>query len=112
MLHLQFEDRDRLKKRLDVLGRKIAQQIAMAADLLKEVKPVVYYMSIFRNLGVFFCMLIIVIGLLFYSQLLAIMVGLLIFVVYIYKQVDDWYRKNRLKRIVQQNREIQYLENR
>lgn len=112
MLHLQFEDRDRLKKRLDLLGRKIAQQIAMATDLLKEVKPIVYYMSIFRNLGVFFCMLIIVIGVLFYSQLLAFLVGLLIFIVYIYKQVDDWYRRNRLKRIIQRNHEVQYLENR
>lgn len=112
MLHLQFEDKGRLKQRLDLLGRKIAQQIAMAADLLKEVRPIVYYMSIFRNLGVFFCLLIILIGLLFYSQVLAALVGLLAFIVYIYKRIDDWYRRNRLKSIMQRNRDVQYLESR
>jgi len=109
ILHLQFEDKDRLKRRLELLSRKIAQQIAMGTDLLKEVQPVVYYMSIFRNLGVFFCLMIIMLGLLFYSQVLTMLVGILAFIVYIYKRIDDWYRRNRLKSIIQRNRDIQHL---
>lgn len=108
ILHLQFEDKERLKQRLELLSRKIAQQILMASDLLKEVQPVVYYMSIFRNLGVFFCLMIIMLGLLFYSQVLTMLVGFLAFVVYIYKRIDDWYRRNRLKSIIQRNKDIQY----
>lgn len=108
ILHLQFEDKERLKQRLELLSRKIAQQITMATELLKEVQPVVYYMSIFRNLGVFFCLMIIMLGLLFYSQVLTMLVGILAFFVYVYKRVDDWYRRNRLKSILQRNRDIHY----
>lgn len=112
MLHLEFENKTRLKNRLDFLSKKIAQQITIASDLLKEVKPIVYYMSIFRNLGVIFFLLIIIIGLLFYSQVLAVMVGFLAFLVYVYKRIDDWYRRNRLRNIIQRNREVQFLEER
>ncbi|MCU0391942.1 MAG: hypothetical protein MUE81_12555 [Thermoflexibacter sp.] len=112
MLHLEFEDKARLKNRLEVLSKKIALQITMATDLLKEVKPIIYYMSIFRNLGVIFFLGIIIIGLLFYSQVLALMVACLSFLVYVYKRIDDWYRRNRLKRIIQQNLDVQYLEGR
>ena len=109
MLYMQFDDREVFRNRLEVLNRKIAQQINAAASLVKEVRPIVQYMSFFRNLGVLFFLVIIILGLLFYSSVIAGFVTFLSFMVYVYKQIDDWYRKNRLRQIISENQEAHYL---
>jgi hypothetical protein len=100
VLHLQFENIPRFKQRLEYLGNKIDHQIKVAVALIAEVKPVVYYMSLFRNLGVLLFLVIIILSLLFFSSEIALVAALLVMGVFVYKRTDDWYRKRRLARII------------
>jgi hypothetical protein len=100
VLHLQFENIPRFKQRLEQLSQRIEQQMKVANALIVQVKPVVYYMGLFRNLGVFLFLVIIIISLLFFSHEIALFAAAMVFVVYIYKQFDDWYRKRRLAQIL------------
>jgi hypothetical protein len=100
VLHLQFENIPRFKQRLDQLSQRIEQQMKVAHALLDQVKPVVYYMGLFRNLGVFLFLIIIIISLLFFSNEIAITAAVMVLSVYVYKRLDDWYRKRRLTQIL------------
>lgn len=100
VLHLQFENIPRFKQRLEQLSQRIDQQIKVANALIAEVKPVVYYMGLFRNVGVFLFLVIIIISLLFFSNEIALFAAAMVFIVYIYKRFDDWYRKRRLAQIL------------
>jgi hypothetical protein len=99
LLHIQFENIPRFKQRLEFLGMRIEQQVRIATELLKEVGPVVYYMSLFRNLGVMGFLAIIVTSLLFFSNVIAGLVAFLAVMVYVSKEIDDWYRRRRLEQI-------------
>jgi hypothetical protein len=105
VLHLQFENIPRFKQRLDQLSQRIEQQMKVAHALLDQVKPVVYYMGLFRNLGVFLFLIIIIISLLFFSNEIAITAAVMVLSVYVYKRLDDWYRKRRLTQILARDRE-------
>ncbi|TAE02573.1 MAG: hypothetical protein EAZ97_02475, partial [Bacteroidetes bacterium] len=103
-LYLQFEESEKIRRRLEVLSRKIDQQIVIARELLLEVKPIVYYMSMFRNLGVSGFLIIILTSLFFFDASIAFFFAIVAAMVYIYKQIDDWYRKTRLQSILSKER--------
>ena len=105
MLHLQFDQSLKLRRRLEILSKKIEEQIRISNQLLKEAKPIVGYMSFFRNLGVLMFLIIIITSLLFFDFSLAVSAAFLAVAVYLYKEFDDWYRSRRLKTIMQHQQE-------
>jgi len=105
MLHLQFEKNRTYRKRLESLSAKIEKQVRVAQELLLEVKPVVAYMSLFRNLGVLMFLVIIITSLIFFDFRIALFFGFLCLMVYAYKQFDDWYRQRRLRSIIEKHQE-------
>ncbi len=107
ILKLQSPHNTLLDKRLLVLNRKISQLVLQAADLIKEVKPVISYMSFLRNMGVLFFLFIIITSLLFFNTTVAIFFGAMSLTAYVYKQFDTWYRQKRMQRIINQHQGIQ-----
>ncbi len=107
ILKLQSPHNTLLDKRLLVLNRKISQLVLQAADLIKEVKPVISYMSFLRNMGVLFFLFIIITSLLFFNTTIAIFFGAMSLTAYVYKQFDTWYRQKRMQRIINQHQGIE-----
>lgn len=107
ILKLQSPHNTLLDKRLLVLNRKISQLVLQAADLIKEVKPVISYMSFLRNMGVLFFLFIIITSLLFFNTTVAIFFGAMSLTAYVYKQFDTWYRQKRMQRIINQHQGIE-----
>ncbi len=105
MLHLQFEKNRAYRNRLILLSAKIEKQVAVAQELIREVKPVVAYMSLFRNLGVLMFLVIISTSLIFFDFRIALFFGFMCLMVYLYKQFDDWYRQRRLRSIIEKHKE-------
>ncbi|GEM_PF-2092788 len=105
MLHLQFEKNRTYRKRLESLSARIEKQVRVAQELLLEVRPVVAYMSLFRNLGVLMFLVIIITSLIFFDFRIALFFGFLCLMVYAYKQFDDWYRQRRLRSIIEKHQE-------
>ncbi len=106
ILKLQAPHNTLLDKRLIVLNRKISQLVLQAADLIKEIKPVISYMSFLRNMGVLFFLFIIITSLLFFNNTVAIFFGVMALSAYMYKQFDTWYRQKRMQRIINQHQGI------
>jgi hypothetical protein len=103
ILKLQSPHNTLLDKRLLVLNRKISQLVLQAADLIKEIHPVIAYMSFLRNMGVLFFLFIIITSLLFFNTTVAIFFGAMSLTAYVYKQFDTWYRQKRMQRIINQH---------
>lgn len=107
ILKLQSPQNTLLDKRLLVLNRKISQLVLQAADLIKEVKPVISYMSFLRNMGVLFFLFIIITSLLFFNTTVAMFFGAMSLTAYVYKQFDTWYRQKRMQRIINQHQGVE-----
>ncbi len=107
ILKLQAPQNMLLNKRLIVLNRKISQLVLQAADLIKEINPVIAYMSFLRNMGVLFFLFIIITSLLFFNTAVAIFFGAMSLTAYVYKQFDTWYRQKRMQRIINQHQGVQ-----
>ncbi len=106
ILKLQSPHNSLLDKRLLVLNRKISQLVLQAADLIKEIHPVIAYMSFLRNMGVLFFLFIIITSLLFFNTTVAIFFGAMSLSAYVYKQFDTWYRQKRMQRIINQHQGV------
>lgn len=103
LLRLQnFGNADYLDDRLYMLATKINRMVFQAHKLIEELMPVAAYMSLFRNLGVVMFLLIVLTGLLFFHKTIAVFFTFLALTAYIYKRLDDWYRKKRMSRIIEQ----------
>ncbi len=82
------EVQENLRRRLKSLGLKIAQYLDRAADLLSQTRPILIYMSLFRNLGVITFILILITSSLFFSKTLATIFLIFSIVAYVYEYVD------------------------
>ncbi len=100
ILYLQDDSNSILRKRLEKLGEKIEKQLTISRDLLSEVVPVIQTMGFFRNIGVFIFLIIIITSLIFFDNNTAIFFTVLSLLIYLYKQIDDWYRKIKLEAII------------
>jgi hypothetical protein len=108
LLRIQnFGNAEYLDDRLVMLANKINRSIVQAHKLIEELNPVAAYMSLFRNLGVLMFLLIIITSLLFFHTTIAAFFVFLALMAYIYKRLDDWYRKKRMTQIIAHNEKAQ-----
>ncbi|KOY85356.1 hypothetical protein AD998_03585 [bacterium 336/3] len=77
-----------LHQRLQSLGAKINQYLERANILLSQTRPILIYMSLFRNLGVIMFIFILITSSLFFSKSLAMIFLTCSIVAYIYEYVD------------------------
>jgi len=77
-----------LRRRLQSLGIKINQYLERANELLTKARPILVYMSVFRNLGVITFIFILITSSLFFSKTLAFIFLLFSIVAYVYEYVD------------------------
>lgn len=77
-----------LRRRLQSLGIKISQYLKRANELLEKAKPILVYMSVFRNLGVIMFILILITSSLFFSKTLAFIFLVFSIIAYVYEYVD------------------------
>ncbi|MCU0438402.1 MAG: hypothetical protein MUC49_10815 [Raineya sp.] len=77
-----------LRKRLQSLGLKINQYLERANILLSQTRPILIYMSLFRNLGVIMFIFILITSSLFFSKSLAMIFLIFSIVAYIYEYID------------------------
>lgn len=77
-----------LRRRLQSLGLKINQYLDRANELLDKAKPILVYMSVFRNLGVIMFIFILITSSLFFSKTLAFIFLMFSIVAYVYEYVD------------------------
>lgn len=77
-----------LRRRLQSLGIKINQYLERANELLDKAKPILVYMSVFRNLGVIMFIFILITSSLFFSKTLAFIFLMFSIVAYVYEYVD------------------------
>lgn len=110
ILYLQDDNNTILRKRLEKLGEKIEKQITISRDLLSEVIPVIQTMGFFRNIGVFIFLIIIITSLVFFDTNTAMFFSVLSLLIYLYKQIDDWYRKIKLEAIILRHSETSEKE--
>jgi len=82
------EVQENLRRRLKSLGLKIGQYLDRAADLLSQTRPILIYMSLFRNLGVISFIFILITSSLFFSKTLATIFLVFSIVAYVYEYVD------------------------
>lgn len=77
-----------LRKRLQNLGLKINQYLERAGTLLSQTRPILIYMSLFRNLGVISFIFILITSSLFFSRSLAMIFLIFSIVAYVYEYID------------------------
>jgi hypothetical protein len=77
-----------LRRRLQSLGIKINQYLERANELLDKAKPILVYMSVFRNLGVIMFIFILITSSLFFSKTLAFIFLMFSIIAYVYEYVD------------------------
>ena len=77
-----------LRRRLQSLGMKINQYLERANELLDKARPILVYMSVFRNLGVIMFIFILITSSLFFSKTLAFIFLIFSVVAYVYEYVD------------------------
>ena len=99
-----------LNERLLVLHNKISRNVFQARKLIREILPVIRYMSLFRNLGVLLFLAIIISGLLFFHKTIAFFFMFLAAMAFVYKRIDDWYRKKRIVGILGQQSPLDELD--
>jgi len=77
-----------LHQRLQSLSNKISQYLERANILLSQTRPILIYMSLFRNLGVIMFIFILITSSLFFSKSLAMIFLIFSIVAYVYEYVD------------------------
>lgn len=102
ILSLQMEAdspmQQNLERRLNALDKSIQSRIEKAKEFSLQTKPIVFYMSLFRNLGVFTFILVLVTSSLFFSRDLATIFLIFSVLAYAYEGIDGWLRRRRLSR--------------
>lgn len=81
-----------LGRRLKGLEIKISNNINKAKALLDQTRPILIYMSVFRNMGVITFMSILITSCLFFSTTLATIFLVFSMVAYAYESLDTWVR--------------------
>ncbi len=81
-----------LGRRLKGLEIKISNNISKAKALLDQTRPILIYMSVFRNMGVVTFMSILITSCLFFSTTLATIFLVFSMIAYAYESLDTWVR--------------------
>ena len=81
-----------LGRRLKGLEIKISNNINKAKALLDQTRPILIYMSVFRNMGVVTFMAILITSCLFFSTTLATIFFMFSVIAYAYESLDTWVR--------------------
>ncbi len=77
-----------LRRRLQSLSQKIKQYVDRANELMEKARPILVYMSLFRNLGVITFIFILITSCIFFSETLAFIFLLFSIVAYVYEYID------------------------
>lgn len=77
-----------LRRRLQSLSFKINQYVERANELMEKARPILVYMSLFRNLGVITFIFILITSCIFFSETLAFIFLLFSIVAYVYEYID------------------------
>lgn len=77
-----------LRRRLQSLSIKINQYVERANELMEKARPILLYMSLFRNLGVITFIFILITSCIFFSETLAFIFLIFSIIAYVYEYVD------------------------
>lgn len=104
LLNFSFQTTDQKtidlqEEKLKELKPKISQATFYAEQSMKDLVPVVRYMSVFRNLGVISFLLILITSALWVSRFLAIVFTVLSLLAYVYPFLDKLIRDRKLSSI-------------
>ncbi len=95
--------KDNLEKRLTALSKAINMRIERAEEFTLQTKPIVFYMTLLRNSGVFTFILILITSSLFFSTTLATIFLVFSVMAYIYESLDGRLRVRRVRKAVDVN---------
>jgi len=102
-LRLQVVDNEvveqNLERRLNILDHAIERNIVKVKLFRNQTKPIVLYMTVLRNMGVFTFILILITSSLFFSRSLATIFVVLAILAYAYESMDSWLRLRRVRGI-------------
>ncbi len=87
-----------IRNRLQKLKDKISTAVYHAEESFRDLRPIVNYMWVFRNLGLISFLLILITGALWVSPILAILFASLSVLAYVYSELDSWIRTRSLKK--------------
>ena len=97
-LVLQGHDAAKLRDRLKTLKQKITEAVYHAEESFRDLRPIVNYMWVFRNLGLISFLLILITGALWVSPILAAIFTSLSILAFAYSALDTWIRTRSLKK--------------
>jgi uncharacterized membrane protein YciS (DUF1049 family) len=95
---LQGSDEVKVNNRLKILKKKITDAVYHAEESFRDLRPIVNYMWVFRNLGLISFLLILITGALWVSPILAILFATLSVLALVYSALDTWIRTRSLEK--------------
>ncbi len=95
---LQGHDEAKVRHRLTILKEKITVALYHAEESFRDLRPIVNYMWVFRNLGLISFLLILITGALWVSPILAILFTSLAVLAFVYSALDTWIRTRSLEK--------------
>lgn len=95
---LQGHDEVKIRNRLEILKKKISDAVYHAEESFRDLRPIVNYMWVFRNLGLISFLLILITGALWVSPILAILFTTLSVLALVYSALDTWIRTRSLEK--------------
>jgi hypothetical protein len=95
---LQGHDESKVRNRLEILKKKISEAVYHAEESFVDLRPIVNYMWVFRNLGLISFLLILITGALWVSPILAFLFTTLSVLALVYAALDTWIRTRSLEK--------------
>ena len=87
-----------ITNRLQILKNKISNAVYHAEESFRDLRPIVNYMRVSRNLGLVSFLIILITGALWVSAILAILFTSLSILAYVYTALDSWIRTRSLEK--------------
>lgn len=95
---LQGHDEAKVTNRLQALKQKISVAVYHAEESFRDLRPIVNYMRVFRNLGLISFLLILITGALWVSPILAVLFTSLAVLAFVYSALDTVIRTKSLEK--------------
>ena len=95
---LQGHDESKVRNRLQALKDKISVAVYHAEESFRDLRPIVNYMRVFRNLGLISFLLILITGALWVSPILAVLFTSLAILAFVYSALDTVIRTRSLEK--------------
>lgn len=95
---LQGHDEAKVRHRLQTLKHKISVAVYHAEESFRDLRPIVNYMRVFRNLGLISFLLILITGALWVSPILAVLFTSLAVLAFVYSALDTMIRTRSLEK--------------